>query len=125
MIILFRGKPVGEVVGDTYKVIKKPEHFMRIFQGFGMSMEVLEQLIKLGISKIEITYLGTNGNIIYNQTVKDYLDSDMERVDKENDVQKFVSVRKNKKNSTNDDNNTKNSKYNIKGKATDLSNFIS
>lgn len=92
MNIYFRGKAVGKIEGDTYVVQKKPEHYMIKYRGFGVSVEVLNDLKSKGIKKIRMIYHGTNGEIIFQFPVEDYLNSPLSFTDRDNDVQKFLKA---------------------------------
>lgn len=94
MNIYFKEKIVGKLDGEIYKIIKKPEHFMRMYQGFGISLVILNELNSKGCKYIEITYLGLKGIKTYNFTIEEYLNSKLEYIGKENDKQKFVSIYK-------------------------------
>jgi len=91
MIITFRGRKVGTVIGDTYFLIKKPEHFMGIFQGFGISQEVLDKLEN--VKKIKVLYMGIKGNVYYLFPIEDYINSKLIWKDKNEDIQKFVKAK--------------------------------
>lgn len=93
MDIYFKGKLVGYTTEDTYIVHKKPEHFMRIYQGFGISVEVLNQLISQGIKYIKMIYAGAKSQITYLFPIEAYIKSTLDWTDGENDVQKFVKAR--------------------------------
>lgn len=56
--ILFKGKKIGEVEGETYTTHRKPEHFFRKFQVFGFSEKLLYYLVASGITNIKIIYHG-------------------------------------------------------------------
>ena len=97
--VFFRGKPVGKIQympgQDTvYAIQKRPEHFMRIFNGFGISLEVLNKLSLKGVKKIKMIYYGISGTYLHEFNLKDYLDSPIGREDVNHDYQKFVDINK-------------------------------
>ena len=94
--------PREELIGDydekakTYLCHKKPEHFMRIFQGYGISDDILKRLSELGCETILITYNGANGVKILKSDIAKWLESKKKFVDKsmgKQDPQTFVSER--------------------------------
>ena len=62
---------VGEIRENTYITYRKPEHFFKLFQGFGISTSVLEELICQDISDIVIVYLGEE-NRRFKSCVRDF-----------------------------------------------------
>lgn len=50
---------VGQIIDDTYFTRRKQEHYFRIFQGFGLSVSVYNELIAEGVKKVIIRYHGT------------------------------------------------------------------
>jgi len=93
--VYFRGLPVGKIQdGATYVIKKRPEHFMRIFHGFGISLEVLNDLSLRGVKNIKIIYYGTTGTYTHEFPIKAFLDSPIGRLEGDNDYQKFVDIDK-------------------------------
>jgi len=94
--IYFRGKIVGKISNDgtTYIIQKRPEHFMRIAHGFGISLEVLNELSLKGVTKIKMIYYGPSGIRLHEFRLKDYLDSPFGREDINHDYQKFMDINK-------------------------------
>lgn len=97
-VYLDNGLKVGEVEGDTYYTMRKPEHFMKMFQGFGISVSILNRLNQMGVKKVFISYMGVNGVIRYSCFLSQYLESDKkcffeDKLGKLNgdEEQKFVS----------------------------------
>lgn len=88
--ITYKGRNVGVIVGDTFETIRKPEHYMRKYQGFGISEKVLMYLERVRIEKIRIIYEGKRGRKVYNPTVTQFKHSKLVQVDGVDDRQFFV-----------------------------------
>lgn len=89
-------KIVGHTFGDTYYTDRKPEHIMRKFGAFGISENILDELIKLKIKFILITYYGVKGIVKYKTTLAKFVNSDKINIDVrmgEKDLQRFVSIK--------------------------------
>lgn len=72
----------------------KPEHYMKKFQGFGISDDELERMNENGISFVMIVYMGKRGVINYLSTIKQWMNSEKRHVDTSNgsdDPQTFLS----------------------------------
>jgi hypothetical protein len=69
------GTFIGTIIKDTYYTSRRPEHFMRIFQGFGVSLNVLKYLKNHNIKFIIIKYVGKTGDITYSTSVQRFIDS--------------------------------------------------
>lgn len=91
--IKFKGKVKGIVEGNWYISKRRPEHFMKKFQGFGVSKQILLQLQEMGIQNIRIIYEGKRGVKVFESTVKAYLESDLIHIDGGKDKQKFLSIK--------------------------------
>jgi glycerol dehydrogenase-like iron-containing ADH family enzyme len=89
--LTFGKRKVGEMDGDTFYTIRKPEHYMKIFQGYGVSEKVLNFIEKKGVEKIVIVYKGTRGSKVFNSTVKEFKESSKEFTFNGSDKQKFLS----------------------------------
>lgn len=61
MILLFN-KPVGVVRGCQFIAQRRPEHFFRIFQGFGLSCAILSQLRHRGVREVVFVYTRADGS---------------------------------------------------------------
>lgn len=72
------GKGVGEERRyDGQKVFEKkctPEHYFKIFQGFGIAEEVIKKLIERDIDFIRIHYFGKKGRKVYVTTPLEWLE---------------------------------------------------
>jgi len=93
MDIKHNGKIVGRFEGNTYFTVRKPEHFMRIYQGFGISNKVLKALYNLECKKVSIRYGGVKGVIIYECSLNQFIESTKTFTFEEDDYQKFVSTK--------------------------------
>ncbi len=68
------GKIIGSVDNGTFFTRRKPEHFFRKFQGFGITKKAIDVLRLNNVEKIQILYEGVKGPIVYTTTIQDYLD---------------------------------------------------
>jgi len=82
---------VGRLDGTIYSTERKPEHFMRIFGGFGISQNVLDKLKENGCEIIRLKYYGAK---IYNYScpLDLFIYSNKTFTFEGNDLQRFVSV---------------------------------
>lgn len=87
------GKKVGELINSVYYTNRLPNHFMKKFQGFGISEEVLEQLHALNCTHVRITYQGARGVKVYHCPLRYFLISIKEHYYEGGDLQKFVSIK--------------------------------
>jgi hypothetical protein len=92
-----KGKDAGwvDTVTRTYHSQRSPEHFMRMYQGFGISESVLSQIKDL-VDNVEITYLGQTKVHNYTCKLSQFLKSSKIYNNTEDgapDPQRFVSVR--------------------------------
>jgi hypothetical protein len=60
---------------QIYETIRKPNMYMRIFSGFGISKQLLEMLDKDKVSIIKIIYKEEKREIIYLSALKQWQDS--------------------------------------------------
>lgn len=89
-------KFLGKVIGETYYTTRKPNHFMRIYNGFGLSISVLRMLHSNGIDKISITYEEGSKTRYFMTTTMKFLSSDREwkyHTEDGIDLQKFLSLK--------------------------------
>lgn len=91
MIIRYRDKMIGETMGNVFITTRKPEHFMRKFNGFGISLIVLEQLSRRGIETVRIIYKGKD-TIYYTCPLAKFMASEKVYLFENTDEQVFVSV---------------------------------
>lgn len=82
---------VGELAGNVYHSHRTDKHFMRKFRGFGISLEIIEILIKKGCTDVIIHYNGKNA-INYGCPLNKYKNSKMTFNFEEEDMQHFVPV---------------------------------
>jgi hypothetical protein len=95
-----KDKEFGEIIGQVYVSYRKPNHYFRMFQGFGISTKILNQLNLEGVKIVKIIYKGVK-EMVYKVPLSDYLNSNKKFVfqDKFNrfggelDEQKFISVK--------------------------------
>ena len=92
MDIKHKDKIVGRLEGYTYYTMRKPEHFMVMYQGFGMSQKVLDVIYNLGCEVVSIKYVGKTGTIVYECSITKFLESNKTFTFEDDDFQKFVSV---------------------------------
>lgn len=79
----------------TYYSNRTPQHFMRMYQGFGISEEILEQLIDK-VELICIIYTGKKNKYHYTCKLSQFLKSDKIYNNNEegvSDPQRFVSIK--------------------------------
>lgn len=48
-----------------YSTIRKPEHYFKKYQGYGISLTEIKEMRRFGVNHIIIRYEGTNRNTIY------------------------------------------------------------
>lgn len=68
----------------------KGKHLMIKFNGYGVSLDVLQRLERLGIKYI---IFRIKGDIDYRFSLKQYLDSNLVHVFNNSDIQKFVDIK--------------------------------
>lgn len=85
-------KLMGEIVGETAIIIKRPEHFFIKYQAFGLSEQLIKHFQYKGIKKILFEY--RNGISIkrYYATLEQFISSVKTWTFRDNDLQYFVSV---------------------------------
>jgi hypothetical protein len=93
-----KGKEAGwfDTVTKVYSSQRRPEHYMRMYQGFGISEDILEQLTNLGGEKVCLIYTGKKHKYHYTCELSQFLKSDKIYMNIENgfkDPQRFVSTR--------------------------------
>ena len=86
-------KITGRVIDGIYITHRKPEHFMRKYQGFGVSKEILDKLEKDGVNTIMIVYHGIKAVITREFNLKTYLNSTMTYNYQDKDMQHFVKFK--------------------------------
>lgn len=85
-------KKVGELRDGIYYTPRKKEHFMIIFQGFGISEDILKILKRMGCIGVCIIYNGEKREK-YVCDLKEFINSKKSFNFEGNDLQKFVSVK--------------------------------
>jgi hypothetical protein len=74
----------------------KPQHFMRKYQGFGISISELEKMKQETIKYVLIRYHGKKGLQLFLSTTEQWIQSPLEHIDQSNgynDPQKFVPLK--------------------------------
>lgn len=59
--------------GVVFVCHRTPEHYFKIHQGFGMSMDILRTLDLHGVIEIRIVYHGKTGNRVYKTTPQNWI----------------------------------------------------
>ena len=86
----------GKVENNIFYTARKPNHYFKMFQGFGISESVLKILKENNINNIIIEYFGVKGIKRYKTNTNKFLESNKEfifNINMENDKQKFLSER--------------------------------
>ena len=91
MQIYRNNKQYGEIIDGVYVSHRKPEHFFRKFQGFGIDEWILDVLRDKGINDILIVYHGMKGITRFDFTLQQYLESPYEW-DFEGETQIIVNI---------------------------------
>lgn len=65
---------VGYIENSEFFTFRRPEHFFRKTQSFGISAKVLNELINKGIQKINFIYEGKTENAIFTTTISKILE---------------------------------------------------
>lgn len=91
--IFHNGKIIGIVEGRWFITKRKPEHFMKVYQGFGISKSVLNELKGHGVTDVRIIYEGKTGMRVFECQLSAFMNSDLIHVFEGSDKQKFVPVR--------------------------------
>ena len=83
----------GKIFREKYFVKQvNGKHFMRKYQGFGVSLKVLNELKEKGVKYVLHVYTKVNGGKEHwLSTIKQYFESDLKHTFNENDEQRFVS----------------------------------
>jgi len=95
--VIFRGRDVGYIDGDTYITERQPQHVMIKFKGFGVSTGVLEFVINnFSTKNVIIAYKSPALRKDYKYDIMAFVLSQKQWIDKttdgKEDVQKFVSL---------------------------------
>jgi hypothetical protein len=67
------GRLLGEIVGKTYITPRTVNHFFKKFSGFGISMEVVDELLVLGTQFVIFDYFGKEGRVMYRTRLTDII----------------------------------------------------
>jgi len=63
----------GFVLSHTYFTVRKPQHFFRIYRGFGISKAILADLYKRDVKDIVFEYHGIQNVTQYRINLTDFL----------------------------------------------------
>jgi hypothetical protein len=88
-----QGQEVGRLIDDVYYTIRKKSGYMIKFGGFGISKNILDELIRCGCHTIIINYLGVKKVIRLKSDMIQWKESPLFIEDKgmgKNDLQIFV-----------------------------------
>jgi hypothetical protein len=84
----------GVIKKDCYVREVNGRHFFRKYQGFGISLDVLHELVELKVKKVVFIYTtAKNGKEVYSTTLQAFLESDLEFDNGEEDLQRFVRIK--------------------------------
>jgi len=85
----------GKIYKDEYYIKQvNSKHFMRKYQGFGISQKVLAELLGMGVIYVICVYTRVNGKKQFLLTsVKKFVDSEKEHIFMGDDLQRFISVK--------------------------------
>lgn len=84
----------GEIIEGRHRYItwRKQQHFMKKYQGFGISITELRRLYDANVKEVVLKYETSRGtNKLYKTQLWDWLMSKKE-YDDEGDLQRFISV---------------------------------
>lgn len=87
------GRKAGRVLGKVFVTDRKPQHFMRMYQGFGISDQVLQSLKASGVEQVHINYKGKTGDKKFVCPLKTFLYSRLQYIFQGNDLQLFVPIK--------------------------------
>ena len=88
-----KGKFVGELINGTYITNRTQKHFMRKFQGFGISEDILKQLNENSCLLVEINYDGKEDFENFLCPLSSFLSTTKVYNFEGNDLQMFVSIK--------------------------------
>ena len=86
------GQNVGYINNKIYYSNRNEKHFMKKYQGFGISVSIIKQLLEAGCEDVFITYKGKKITK-YKCSLKQFIDSNKTHVFMDIDLQNFVSCR--------------------------------
>lgn len=85
------GKWAGDINGEVYTSVRSLKHYMRKFQGFGISLEIIKDLFSKGVTTIIIVYNGKTGTKYLKSNISQWTSSTKTHNNMGNDLQYFVS----------------------------------
>lgn len=86
-------KPIGTIQGRRFVTHRRPEHFFRIFKGFGLSCAILSQLRHRGVEEVIFIYTRPDGSqSAYACPVAAFYEQGHRWTDREQDTQLVVPI---------------------------------
>ena len=95
MPVFFKGKKVGHIKGKKYYTYRGKLHVMKKWGSFGVSLELLEKLKRLGIEEIIFIFMDENKKRLLSTSLDNMLNSELTFTNKSNseeDVQKHIRL---------------------------------
>jgi hypothetical protein len=93
MEISLFNRVVGIVSEDcTFIARRRPEHFFRKYNGFGLSTNIIFRLKELYIKKVIILYEKDDRTIVYRTNLSNFLEHGHRYKNLENDYQMILSL---------------------------------
>jgi len=72
------GKKVGEIHNIDGRIIyltqRKPNHYFRVYQGFGLSVEIIWDIHREGVTEVVIKYKGKLGEKNLKSKLEDWIE---------------------------------------------------
>ena len=81
-----------EIAGDTFIKYCLPEHFFRLYNGFGISQKFIARLRQLGVRNVVIHYLDAGRKTMFKTTLQEFVDNGSPYPFQKNDTQIICSV---------------------------------
>jgi len=75
------GRHLGEVIDKTYFTVRHTQHYFVKLKGFGLSVDVLDELGELGVEWIVFEYKGKTEDKYYRVRLNDFIRFSTEYVD--------------------------------------------
>ena len=88
-----KGEITGALTNGLYRTDRKPQHFMGMFQGFGISKNIIDSLDSRNCKEVLIYYFGTKGLTRYSTTIDQWVNSENQFMNEGEDLQHIVPVR--------------------------------
>lgn len=81
MIYARNGRVLGRVIGRVYVTRRTVNQFFKKFNGFGVSVDVLDELLELGVRWLDFEYYGKSGFKEYRVPLTRFIAKAVEYVD--------------------------------------------